>query len=78
MQDRIFRRFTHVAPAADVGRGIGLGIVEVIVARHGGRVTVHSDGPGRGSEFVVRLPGPAFAATGAGGTSRPLRQSCAV
>jgi signal transduction histidine kinase len=64
MQDRIFRLFTRAAPSADVGRGIGLSVVELIIARHGGRVTVHSDGPGRGSEFVVRLPGPVSAALG--------------
>jgi signal transduction histidine kinase len=80
MQDRIFRLFTRVAPAADIGRGIGLSIVELIVARHGGRVTVHSDGPGRGSEFVVRLPGAAFAASGADadGASPALPKPCAV
>jgi signal transduction histidine kinase len=38
-------------------------VVELIIARHGGRITVHSDGPGRGSEFVVRLPGLAGATT---------------
>lgn len=56
MRHRIFRLFTRAAPAGDAGRGIGLSVVELIVARHGGRVTVHSDGPGLGSEFVVRLP----------------------
>jgi len=56
MQDRIFRLFTRAAPDGDSGRGIGLSVVELITARHGGRVTVTSDGPGCGSEFVVRLP----------------------
>ena len=38
------------------GLGIGLTIVQKLVALHGGSVTAHSEGPGRGSEFVVRLP----------------------
>jgi len=41
-------------PAA--GLGIGLSIVRGIVELHGGRVEAHSDGPGRGSRFTVRLP----------------------
>ncbi|MCU1385097.1 MAG: hypothetical protein JWL71_3794 [Acidobacteria bacterium] len=38
------------------GLGLGLTIVRSLVALHGGTVSVHSDGAGRGSEFVVRLP----------------------
>src|SRR6185295_8438002 len=38
------------------GLGLGLTIVRNLVERHGGTVSVHSDGPGTGSEFVVRLP----------------------
>ena len=44
------------------GLGIGLTIVRGLVELHGGRVTVASDGPGRGSEFVVALPESASAA----------------
>jgi PAS domain S-box-containing protein len=38
------------------GLGLGLTIVRNLVERHGGTVSAHSDGRGRGSEFVVRLP----------------------
>ena len=41
---------------AQGGLGLGLTIVRSLVERHGGTVEAHSDGPGAGSEFVVRLP----------------------
>jgi PAS domain S-box-containing protein len=38
------------------GLGVGLTLVQRLVTLHGGRVEVHSDGPGFGSEFTIRLP----------------------
>jgi signal transduction histidine kinase len=54
----IFNLFTQLdrSSAAQSGLGIGLALVQRLVEMHGGSVTAHSDGPGRGSEFVIRLP----------------------
>jgi CheY-like chemotaxis protein len=38
------------------GLGLGLAIVRHLVESHGGEVLAHSDGPGKGSLFTVRLP----------------------
>jgi signal transduction histidine kinase/CheY-like chemotaxis protein len=55
----IFELFTQATPTLDRshgGLGLGLSLVKSLVERHGGHVHAHSDGLGRGSEFVVRLP----------------------
>ena len=55
----VFEPFSQVDTALDRaqgGLGIGLAIVRRLVELHGGTVMAHSDGPGRGSRFTVRLP----------------------
>jgi signal transduction histidine kinase len=59
MLHRIFEVFSQGEPRKDGpqgGLGIGLPLVRQLVELHGGTVRVRSDGPGRGSEFVVILP----------------------
>jgi signal transduction histidine kinase len=59
MLERVFELFAQAnAPETRThsGLGIGLSLVRGLVALHGGTVWATSDGPGRGSEFVVRLP----------------------
>ncbi len=56
---RIFDMFVQVDTSlerAGSGLGIGLTLVKTLVDMHGGTVEVSSDGIGKGSEFVVRLP----------------------
>ncbi|HMI87031.1 MAG TPA: chemotaxis protein CheB [Polyangiaceae bacterium] len=57
--DSVFELFVQSARTIDRaagGLGVGLTLVRALVKMHGGTVTAHSDGEGKGSEFVVRLP----------------------
>jgi PAS domain S-box-containing protein len=59
MREEVFGLFTQVDRSSDRaqgGLGIGLTLVRRLVEMHGGRVEAFSEGPGRGSEFVVWLP----------------------
>jgi PAS domain S-box-containing protein len=59
MLPRIFEMFTqieHSASRTQGGLGIGLTLVRSLVEMHGGKVEARSEGPGKGSEFIVRLP----------------------
>ena len=52
----LFAQARHTSDRDNGGLGIGLALVKKLVELHGGQVLARSDGPGRGSEFVVRLP----------------------
>jgi two-component system, chemotaxis family, CheB/CheR fusion protein len=57
--DEVFDLFTQVNPSlarTEGGLGIGLTLVKRLVDLHNGEVRAYSDGLGKGSEFVVRLP----------------------
>jgi PAS domain S-box-containing protein len=57
--DRVFEMFTQLDQSLERsqgGLGIGLTLVKRLVELHDGSVEAHSEGRGRGSEFVVRLP----------------------
>ena len=52
----LFMQGPQTRARARGGLGIGLTLVRRLVELHGGTVEALSDGPGRGAEFVVRLP----------------------
>ena len=59
MLGRVFDLFTQVNHSIDRsqgGLGVGLTLVRRLAEMHGGSIEVQSDGPGKGSEFLVRLP----------------------
>jgi PAS domain S-box-containing protein len=84
MLPRIFDMFSQASPALlreQGGLGIGLSLVKGLVELHGGTVAASSEGPGKGSQFTVRLPisqeAPAASvknAAGNGGNGNEVRR----
>src|SRR5262249_5590753 len=60
MLPRVFDLFTQAEQTMDRSRGglgVGLTLSRRLVEMHGGTITATSEGPGRGAQFTVRLPG---------------------
>jgi len=53
---QLFYQVDRTIDRAEGGLGIGLALVKSLVAMHGGDVWAQSEGRGKGSEFVIRLP----------------------
>src|SRR6185295_2445827 len=59
MLPKVFEMFVQIDNSLERtqgGLGIGLSLVKRLVEMHSGTVEAVSEGPGKGSEFVVRLP----------------------
>ena len=56
---RVFELFVQAEAATERthgGLGIGLALARRLIEMHGGAITAHSDGPGKGSAFVITMP----------------------
>lgn len=74
MLGKVFDLFVQAERRLDQsqgGLGIGLSLVKTLVDLHGGSVSARSGGPGAGSEFIVRLPGPDPSRVDGGPAPRP-------
>jgi CheY-like chemotaxis protein len=59
MLGKIFDLFVQAEQRIDRprgGLGVGLSLARSVIELHGGAIEAHSEGPGRGSRFLVRLP----------------------
>jgi len=59
MLPRIFDAYVRVeagAPVVRSGLGLGLALAQQLARLHDGELTAHSEGVGKGSEFVLQLP----------------------
>jgi PAS domain S-box-containing protein len=75
---RVFDLFVQAEQSLDRrpgGLGIGLTLVKQLVEMHGGRVAAHSEGVGRGAEFIVRLPAAVGQRPTLAADAAPLRRA---
>ena len=59
MLPRVFDKFIQVGQTINNSRGglgIGLSLAKYLVEQHSGHIEAHSDGLGKGCEFIVRIP----------------------
>jgi PAS domain S-box-containing protein len=54
--DAVFEPFRRLEAHGTLGLGLGLSIVRNVVEAHEGTVSAHSEGEGRGTTFIVKLP----------------------
>jgi signal transduction histidine kinase len=52
----MFAQGADAASGSQQGLGVGLALARALVEMHEGRIEAHSEGAGKGAEFVVRLP----------------------
>ena len=81
MLERVFEPFAQARQAIDRaqgGLGLGLAIVANLTKLHGGTVTARSDGRGKGTEMIVRLPADASAPAVAVPAPEPLVEAGAA
>jgi CheY-like chemotaxis protein len=65
MRERIFEMFAQADRSLErtaAGLGVGLSLSRRLVELHGGTLEARSEGPGRGAEFIVRIPAAQSAA----------------
>jgi PAS domain S-box-containing protein len=78
MLSKVFDMFTQVGRSrgqSEGGLGIGLALAKRLVEMHGGVIEARSDGVGKGSEFVVRLPVREAAREATSPSTRPSSSS---
>ncbi len=78
MLSRIFELFVQVDRSlhrVQGGMGIGLTLAKNLVEMHGGQIEAHSEGLGRGSEFIVRLPLSVKGRTAGPATAPPTQRA---
>ena len=56
MLEAIFDPFVRESNGGADGLGIGLTLARNLITQHGGRISAQSEGPGRGSAFLIELP----------------------
>jgi signal transduction histidine kinase/CheY-like chemotaxis protein len=81
MLGEIFDLFTQAdrgLARSQGGMGLGLTLVRTLVALHGGDIAVRSEGLGKGSDFVIRIPAAEEVHEEAPTAERPPRRSAAT